>query len=87
MKRLRTHATNVEIAWNLRGVCGEHNPFLFEHERMGYKLMQISCPCYFSSPEGDIRKVSKILTSRNWFELVLILYQPVGQFSGNHRNL
>ena len=24
--------------------------------------------------------MSNILTSRNWFELVLILYQPLGQF-------
>ena len=36
--------------------------------------------CYFSSLEGDIRKVSQLLTSWNQFELVFIIYHPVGQF-------
>ena len=47
--------------------------------------------CYFSSLEGVIRKVSNILTSENWFELVFILYKLVCQFipefSGKHRGL
>ena len=42
--------------------------------------MLISCSCFFSSLDGDIRKVSKILFSRNWFELFVILYQHVCQF-------
>ena len=38
MKWLRSHAISVEIAWNFSGVCEEHNPFLFTHERKaGYK--------------------------------------------------
>ena len=50
------------------------------------QIMSISCsPCLFhahfmfSSLEGDIRTVSNILTSGNWFEQVFILYQPLGQ--------
>ena len=42
--------------------------------------MLILCSCYFSSLEGDIRKVSKILASGNYIELVFIPYQPPGQF-------
>ena len=47
--------------------------------------MLISSSCYCSSLEGDIRKVSKISTPRNWFELVFILYQPVGPFEPVYR--
>ena len=46
--------------------------------------------CYLSSLEGDIRKVSKILTCGNVFEPVFILYKLVGQFTpnpGRHRDL
>ena len=35
---------------------------------------------FFSSLEGDIIKVVKILNSRNWINLVFIFYQRVGQF-------
>ena len=49
--------------------CETANPVNF----MQHMLVLYSS-CYFGSPEGDIRKVSKILTSRNHFELVFMQY-------------
>ena len=57
--------------------------------------MSVSCSaCYsytqhaiFSSPEGDIRKVSKILTSGtslSWFSCNINLSASLDRFSGRH---
>ena len=46
---------------------------------MQYMLVLYSL-YYFSSLEGDIAEVLKILTSGNKFELVFILYYLLGQF-------
>ena len=49
--------------------------------------MLISWLCHFSCLEGNIRTVSKILTSGNQFELVSIPYQLVCQFPGRHKDV
>ena len=61
------------IIYGLGNETANHVNFM-QHMLVSYSS------CYFSSLEVNIGEVSKILTSGNQFELVFILYHPVGQF-------
>ena len=71
------------LIYLLEGETANHVNFM-QHMLVSYSS------CCFSSLEVNIVEVSKILTSGNLFELVIIQYHLLGQFRpvlGRHRDL
>ena len=56
------------------------------HFNLMQSMLIVYSSCYFSSLEGNLRKVSDISTSGIYFELFSILYQPLCQLGRRQRS-